>query len=558
METENITEMGFSISHQHDGGKLVKSIKNITVKCWVGHSDSVNLVYLPDVTTEYSDIEIRGKVYENTKIVSRESMFEERQLYYVYELEQRIDDLECVVLGDLKISEIESFSHNISTSRNQESVSFTRSFSVQLVDTTNYVSTPKSVTGLDLIDKAVSEINKALQVVPEGWISIDDEINDVVNNSAQPCTNDEEGRYTKNRSEQIDHVRCSVQISETTSKRISPDDCCIESQTVSLRWDENGLVNIGLNGSIKGGCQKFSGCGEERRITKTRYDFAFECYSEEAIRERILEEYEKHQLDKCETDVCLALRINSRSISHGYQSGTINYSFSAQEEEVLDRNNDAFVYLNDDEKRDGCIISLTRNFDISAPVNNSFVEKNPDYLSGDCSDTDVTNTAEEAIEKSRNALARIVEEGKLDPPEGFFGPLSFSMNECPSKGTIVGVMNYSNDLKYDIPISDSLVKKKIKKSTTCITEVKDNRFHSPCACPVIQKQVVQPGYTALDLQVEAFPCASLSDLKSEIQLDLDPSVILVASNTSYSVQDGGLSASTSVKYHTEDDLNECK
>jgi len=557
MKTDNIVEMGFSISHRHEGGKLISSIKTISVKCWIGHSEDVNLVHMPDITTEYTTVTLLGKVYDKTKIVNRQSVFEDRQLYYVYELEQRIDDIDCTIIGDLKISEVESFSHNISTSRNNDNVSYTRTFSVQLVDSTNYVSMPKPASGSELIDKAISEINKELLIVPTNWTSIDEDINDVIENSAMPCANDEEGRYSKNRSEQIDHVKCSVQISETTSKRISLDDCCVESQTVSLRWGENGLVSIGLNGSIKGGCQKFEGCGDERVITKTRYDYALECFDEDAIRERIISEYQKHELEACETDVCLALRISSKSITHSYQGGSINYSFNAQEEEVLDKNNDAFVYLNDDEKKTGCIIDLSRNFDISTPVNSSFVEKNPDYLSGNCAHTEIENTAEQAIEKSRNALARIVEEGKLNAPEGFFGPLSFSMNECPSKGNIVGVITYSNDPKYDVQVSDSLVRKKVREETVCVTEVRDNRFHSPCACPVIQKQVVQPGYTDINLSVEAFPCATLSDLKAEIQLSLDPTAILTSSSTSYSVQDGGLSATTRARYHSEDDLNEC-
>jgi len=131
------------------------------------------------------------------------------------------------------------------------------------------------------------------------------------------------------------------------------------------------------------------------------------------------------------------------------------------------------------------------------------------------------------------------------------------MNECPSKGNIVGVITYSNDPKYDVQVSDSLVRKKVREETVCVTEVRDNRFHSPCACPVIQKQVVQPGYTDINLSVEAFPCATLSDLKAEIQLSLDPTAILTSSSTSYSVQDGGLSATTRARYHSEDDLNEC-
>lgn len=555
---DKVIEMGFSLSHQHDGGKLVKSYKNITVRVWVGQSDEVNLIYMPDVTEEYHTINILGKQYENTKIIDRQSTIEDNQLYYTYELQQRIDDLDCEVLPGLKISEIESFSHSISTSRNNESVSYTRNFSVQLVDLSNYISRPGSASGSALIDKAISAINEAFLSPPEDFTSIDEDINDLIQNAAMPCAVDEEGRYEKNRSEQIDIVKCSVQISETTSKRISEDDCCITSDTVGLRWDENGLVSINLNGSIRGACQRYSGCGEERTIVKTKYDFALECFDENLIREKIIEQYEKHQMETCETDVCLALRLNSTSVTHCHQAGTINYSYNAQEEEVLDKDNSAVVFIDDEQRKDGCIIDLTRNFDISAPINFSFMEKNPDYLIGDCSHTEVINTAEEAIIKARAAFARSVEDGKFNAPEGFFGPLNFTMNECPTKGTIVGSLKFSNDLKYDIEIDDSLIKKRIRETTTCVTEVADNRFHSPCACPIIQKQVVKPGYTDHSVDVEAFPCAGLADLKEQIQIPLEEDFVLTQSSTSFSVQEGALSAKSRAVYHTPEDLNECR
>jgi hypothetical protein len=555
---ENILEMGFSVSHEHDAGKLVKTFKNISVRAWVGESDTVNLVYLPDINEGYQTITILGREYINTKIIDRQSSIEDGQLYYTYELQQRIDNLDCEVISGLKISEVESFNHSVSTSRNNESVSYTRSFSIQLVDQSNYISTPESASGSALIDKAISAINTALLNVPDDFVSIDEDINDLIQNAAQPCAVDEEGRYEKNRNEQIDIVKCSVEISETTSKRISEDDCCITSDTIGLRWDQNGLVGININGSIRGACQKYSGCEEERKITKTKYDFALECFDEPAIREKIIEQYEKHQLETCETDVCLALRVTSKSVTHCHQAGTINFSYNAQEEEVLDKDNEAIVFIDEDTRKDGCIVDLTLNFDISAPVNFSFVEKNPDYLIGDCSHTEVINTPEEAIKKSRAAFSKAVQAGKFNSPEGFFGPLTFSMNECPSKGTIVGSLRFSNDLKYDVETSDSLIKKRVREETVCVTEIADNRFQSPCACPIIQKQVVKPGYTDHSVSVEAFPCATLSDLKSQIQIPLEQDYVLTQSSSSFNVQEGALSAKSRAVYHTPEDLNECR
>ena len=43
-----VTEIGFSINHEHSAGRLVKSLKNTTVRVWVGDAVDTNLIYLPD------------------------------------------------------------------------------------------------------------------------------------------------------------------------------------------------------------------------------------------------------------------------------------------------------------------------------------------------------------------------------------------------------------------------------------------------------------------------------------------------------------------------------
>jgi len=553
-----ITELGFSINHEHSAGRLVKSLKRTNVSVWVGDAEDTNLVYLPDEEGGYKDIKLEGKTYENAKIVSHETEFRDGQLFYLYEIEQRIEPLDCKILGNILNAEAESFSHTITTSRDEESVSYTRTFSLQIVDYDNYVAIDGSPSGTGLIDKAISEINEAFKTAPEGFTSVDEDINDVIANAAMPCENDSEGRYTKVRSEKIDRVKCSVEISETVTKNINENDCCIESQTITLSWSETGMVTISINGSIKGDCENFTGCGENREVTKTKYDYALECYDEAAIRQQIIDEYEKHALENCEeVDVCLALRINNTSITHCYQEGTINYNFTAQEEEVLERDNSARVYINDNLSKNGCITNISREFDISAPVNNSFIEKNPDYLVGDCSHVEPTNTAEEAIALARAALRQVAIDKKLEPDEGFFGPLNLSINECPSQGTITGTVSFSNDPKFDVLPAETVIKKKVRETVTCATEIRDNRYTSPCACPVIQKQVMRPGSIQECLEVEAYPCASLKELKESIDISIPDKAVVVESTTSFTVNSGALSANSCVSYHTQEQLNQC-
>jgi hypothetical protein len=552
-----ITEIGFSINHEHSAGRLVKSLKNTTVRVWVGDAVDTNLIYLPDEEGGYREIKLEGKTYSNAKIIKHETDISDGQLYYIYEIEQRVDPLDCKILGEVLNAEAESFSHTVSTSRDSDSVSYTRTFSLQMVDYDNYIAIDGSPTGTGLIDKAVSEINKAFKTAPKGFTSVDEDINDVIKNAAEPCDNDDEGRYNKVRSERIDKVKCSVEISETVTKRINENDCCIESQTISLSWAETGMVNISINGSIKGGCENFKGCDENRQVTKTKYDYALECFDEEGIRQKIIDEYEKHRLEECEIDVCLALRINSSSVTHCYQDGTINYSFNAQEEEVLEKDNSANVYIYDNVNKDGCISTINREFDITAPINNSFIEKNPDYLVGDCSHVEPTNTAEEAIELCREALKQISKDKKLDAGEGFFGPINLTINECPSRGSIVGTVVFSNDPKFDILPSETFVKKKIRETTTCATEIRDNRYSSPCSCPIIQTQVMRPGSIQECLEVLAYPCATLGDLRKSLDMEVPEGAIVSDSNSSFSVNAGSLTANSCVTYHTQEQLNQC-
>tara|TARA_B000000557_G_scaffold256130_1_gene247976 strand:+ start:5370 stop:7046 length:1677 start_codon:yes stop_codon:yes gene_type:complete len=552
-----ITEIGFSINHEHSAGRLVKSLKNTTVTVWVGDAVDTNLIYLPDEEGGYKDIVLQGKTYENAKIIGHETDIRDGQLFYIYEIEQRVDPLDCTILGTVLNAETESFSHTVSTSRSEDSITYTRTFALQMVDYDNYIAIDGSPTGTGLIDKAVSEINEAFKTAPEDFSSVDEDINDVIANAARPCDDDEEGRYTKVRSEKIDKVKCSVEISETVTKRINENDCCVESQTISLNWSETGMVTISINGNIKGDCENFKGCDELREVTKTKYEYALECFDEEEIRQKIIDEYEKHKLEECETDLCLALRINNSSVTHCYQDGTINYSFTAQEEEVLEEDNSAKVYIYDNETKDGCISNINREFDISAPINNSFIEKNPDYLVGDCSHTEPTNTAEEAIELCREALRQISLDKKLDPSEGFFGPLNLTINECPSKGTISGTVSFSNDPKFDVVPSETVIKKKVRETTTCQTEIRDNRYSSPCACPIIQKQVMRPGSIQECLEVVAYPCATLSDLKKSLDIKIPDGAVVTDSNSNFSVNAGSLTANSCVTYHTQEQLNQC-
>jgi hypothetical protein len=546
-----ITEMGFSISHEFEGGIATKSTKTTTVREWLGDSQGSNVVRLSGSDGGYETITIAGIAYTNAKIVGQSSSYEGDQHFKDWTVEQKIDGgNDCSVFCGMTADQLESYSENISTSKTKDSASYTRSFSVQIAGKDQLASSPNSPSGSALIDKSINCIQAAFGQAPD-FTSIDDDINDLIANAAVSC--DPDGNYSKTKTESIDRVGCSVSMSETTTKKLGDDDCCVTSETYSLNWDENGLVTINVSGSINGQCEKYECAGGERvGISKTKYDYALECFEDIDINQLLQDQYEKHKLEACETDVCLALRLTNKSETHCKEEGNISYSGSATEEEVGNcLGVTSFVY--EQSSKNGCIISMTRTFDINAPVNQNFVKENPEYLDGDCTDQlDCGDEADDAIKKAEAELANI----DFDAPADFFGPLSLTINKSPSQGTISGSMSFTNDPQYDVDI-DGLIKKKTITTTVC-QERKDNKkYNIPCGAAVFQSTVAAPGYTRKCIDVEAFPCATVKDIENEVDLQVPAGAVVTEDTMSVSVSRGAKTGSSCVKYHTAADLKEC-
>jgi len=546
-----ITEMGFSISHEFEGGIATNSLKTTTVREWLGETQGSNVIKITGGEGGYQNITVAGKTYSDAKITSQRSDYDGDQQFKEYTIEQKIDGgNDCVVFCGMTADQIDSFSESISTSKTKEQASYTRSFSIKIADKDQLASSPGSPTGSALIDKSINCIKQAFGGAPD-FTSIDADINDLIANAATSC--DPDGNYSKTKTEAIDRVGCSVDMSETTTKRLGDDDCCVTSETYSLNWDENGLVTIGVNGSINGQCEKYTCAGGERTgISKSKYDFALECFNDIDINELIQDQYTKHKQEACENDVCLALRLVSKSETHCEEEGTISYSGNAAEEEVGDCLG-VTTFVHEQSNKEGCIENISRSFEIQAPVNQSFVKQNPDYVDGDCEDAlDCGDEEEEAIKKAEAELKNI----DFDPPADFFGPLSLSINKSPSQGAINGSMSFTNDPKYDVEV-DGVIKKKEIVTTVC-TERKDNKkYNIPCGQAVFQTAVIAPGYTRKCIDVEAFPCATVAEIEEAVDQSVPADAVVVEDTMSISVSRGAKTGSTCVKYHTAADLKEC-
>lgn len=547
-----VTEIGFTISHEFKGGIVIKSLKTTTVREWLGETQGSNIIKISGEGGGYQSVNIAGTSYSNAKIVSQTSEYDGDQHFKQYTIEQKIDGgNSCDVFCGMTADQIDSFSENVSTSKTKTEVCYTRSFSVKIANKDQLASSPDSPTGSALIDKSINCI-KAAFGGKANFTSADEDINDLIANAAVSC--DPDGNYSKTKTEAIDRVGCSVSMSETTCKKLGDDDCCVTSETYSLNWDENGLATIGVNGSISGQCEKYTCAGGQRSgIEKTKYDYALDCFNDIDINELIQDQYKRHNLEACETDICLALRLTNKNETHCKEEGTISYSGSATEEEIGNcLGVTSFVY--EQTNKEGCISNITRTFDIQAPVNQSFVEQNPEYVDGDCeSELECGDDAETAIGKATAELRTI----DFDAPAGFFGPLSLSINKSPSQGSISGSMNFTNDPKYDVDVSGVIRKKEIV--TTVCQERKDNKkYNIPCGSPVFQEVISSPGYTRKCIDVEAFPCATVGDIQSQIDQQIPNGAVVVEDTISISVSKGAKTGSSCVKYHTQDDLKECQ
>jgi hypothetical protein len=547
------TAIGYGISHEWEGGQNSKSVLTITVKQWLGDGASSNVFHASGGSGGYGDIDVNGLTYSNAKILSQDSSYEGGQQFQTTTIEQKIDGSGGdVCFCDLTSDQIDSYSSTTSANKTKDEVSFTKSFSVQIADTESLASTPDSPSGSALLDKAISCIKSELGESSD-YSSGDTDIDDVVENSNSAC--DTEGKYSQSRSENIDRAACSATMSVTTKKKLGSDDCCVTSRTVSKSWNQDGLMSISISGDIKGQCQDFD-CsdGEKTGISKSQFEYADECFEDINIRQELEDEYEGHKQEACEDDVCLALRVQSISTTKCEEAGTISYSGSASEEEAGEKEDGATTDTEDQTTVNGCISSMTRTFNISAPVDQEFIKQNPDYLVGDCEDAlSGGSDAETAMGLVEAAMGTL----DIDAPDGFFGPLSLSYSSNPSQATINGSTSYSNDPQYDVD-PEGLIKKKVVTTTVCTKRTDRKKYGIPCGAAVYQSIIQGPGFTKECIDVDMFDCASIAEVQAEIEQTIPAGAVVVEDTFSYSLQDGSKTGNSCIKYHTKEDLEECE
>jgi hypothetical protein len=548
-----VTEMGFSVSHEFEGGRASKSIRQTTIKEWLGSSANI----CPGKGSAdgcYGDITVGGKSFSNARIIDESYENEGNQVFRVTTVEE---DLSSSCDGCLGFSseEVENCSETINASKTKGEVSVERAFSISFSDNAScsggggVASAPASGGGSGLIDRAISAIKSALQTSVD-FTSSDADINSLIGKMGGGC--EPNSKIKTDRSEQVDRGSCSVSITERISKSLKDDDCCITDSSVGINIDDNGLVSVTVSGSVKGNCEEYTGCDGSRSISKSKYEFAKECFDDIDTTALLEGEYEKHTQEPCETDLCLAFVKTSESSTHCKVDGTISYSANGAEEEVPE-DGGVNSLVTEESTKEGCIVSMTRSFEIDAPVNQAFIEKNPAYLSGtDCSDAEPSDTEEEAIEKARKAFDDI----DLDPPADFFGPIGLNFTECKARGTIQGSASYSNDPKYE-PQDGGVIKESVTTTNVCTESFTDRKYKIPCSSPVVQKINKKPGYTSVCKDVVAFSCATLKEVLDATEIDVPDGAVIVSQSSSVSVQTGAKSGNRCIKYHTEDDLKEC-
>ena len=71
-----ITEMGFSISHEFEGGIATNSLKTTTVREWLGETQGSNIIKITGGEGGYQNIVVAGKTYADAKITSQRSDYD--------------------------------------------------------------------------------------------------------------------------------------------------------------------------------------------------------------------------------------------------------------------------------------------------------------------------------------------------------------------------------------------------------------------------------------------------------------------------------------------------
>lgn len=524
-----IVEKGFSISHEFEGAVVKFSIITTTIKEWVG--DTGSNYSFSSADEGYGSVSVGSESFSNARVISKEYSYEGSQTFLTTVVEQKVPpNQDCAAFCGLKASQLQSFSDVTSTTEAKDKKVTSRKMSAQIVDDETLRSLPQSTTGTALLDKVISCMQKKLK------------------DSNAAC----DGVTTTSRSENIDRTACSVSMEQTTTQDLSGcEEDCETTESTSVSYSDTGLVSISVSGDFRGVKEDYN-CdadGNPTSIKKSKYQYAKSCYSNLNKDSKITALYTAHQKEACESDVCLALRVQSESESHCEQDGTISWSISASEEEVSDPQ-DNQLKEKDNSQKQGCITNTTRTFSLSLPVKDeSVVPQQPKYLRGDCAHLlDGGGLDAQTVEAKISAAL-----GGLNtaPPGGSFGPLSLSVNINLSQGSLTGSMNFSDDPAYDTK-NNGMIKKKIETETICPQTVNENKRQIPCGQAMNLLSYGQPGSTKKCLDVELFPCATEDDVIGA--LNVAAGGLVVEDSMSVSISDGAKTGSACKRWHTDQDL----
>jgi len=545
----NIVEKGFNISNEFDGARLKHTIKKTIVKEWVGKATTnINIVEGGD--DSYNTIVVAGESYSTAKITNVSYEFVGDQAIKVTEVEQKISPSSCPKRCNFDQKDIEDFSDSVKVEKGKDSMSYSRDVSIKLSTEASLVSAPASPSGSALIDSLVACAQAAMSD-NSNISSLDSEIQTMIDESSEQCGT---GIFETSQNETIDKESCSVSLSKTITKNLNKcESNCSKSMSTSISYDDSGLVSINVSGDVKGEKEDFQ-CdsnGIPVSITKTKLQYAEECYDGIDLESKIVSLYNRHKKEACETDVCLALRLQSKSTTTCLDEGTISFSASASEEEVTDEGGGK-EKVKDKESKNGCTTSLTRTFEFSSKVGDPFAPiHTPVYLDGDC--TSVLNKQGGGGGAISNFLGRL----NTSPPAGFFGPLSMSMNISPTSGSVSGSVNFDNS-----PANDpskhggkGMIKKLTTTTTVCPQEKDEKNVASGCGAggqPLKKTSIGAPGSTKICKDVEVYPCGTAQDILDAIDIQADGTV--VEDSFSISLSDGAKTGSACKKWHTDADL----
>lgn len=527
-----IVEEGYSISHEYNGNIVQKTLKTITIKEWVGQS--YDNVQISDSTQGYSTVSVGGKSFSKARILSQ--TYEVQGAYGEHfrttKIEQDItgSQSDCIAFCNISALRVDSFTDKTSTSESAVSKSETRSMSVQVTNDDALRSLPGSPSASSVLDAALACMQKEMDAV------------------VASCGE----QYTIQRSETIDNASCSASMSFTKTEDLR--DCaedCIMSESTSISYDEMGMVNINISGNIKGAKDEYN-CdnnGNKISIKKTKFQFAEDCYASINARQKVLGQYEAHKQEPCEQDVCLALILNSESNSKCKDQGTISWSISATEQESLNDSSGMQVKTRDAEQKNGCITDITRSFEFKTTLGDPTKPYQvPIFLSGSCPPVNPSNN-QGLLDNLMSGFDGL----DTSPPASFFGPLSFNASISLSSGSISGSLTFSNDKEYE-NVSQNIIRKKITKTEVCQQEKVNKEKSIPCGGMLKYNTTGSPGYTKECVEVEAYPCAQISDIINALNMQLGSADVILEDTISIGVNEGSKTGSACLKYHTQQDL----